>query len=232
MLEVNTTPTINLGNDTVICENEIITLNAENPGSVYSWSTGENTQFINVSDSGIYWVEVNNGCKSSDTILVSQIFGFDLGQDKALCSQAILIKSNTEADSYLWSTGETTQSIFVNSEGLYWLETLRENCIFRDSISVERNSGLKLFIPNSFTPNGDGLNEQFKPAGSKQTNYKMIIFNKWGQVLFKTTEINEGWNGTCHGKPVNEDIYIWYISYESSCSDKPVTRGGSLFLYR
>jgi gliding motility-associated-like protein len=72
-----------------------------------------------------------------------------------------------------------------------------------------------LYLPSSFTPNGDGLNDEFGPNGEKidPDGYSFIIFNRWGEVLFSTTDVTEKWNGKINngGELVPEDAYVWKI---------------------
>ncbi|HWY98086.1 MAG TPA: gliding motility-associated C-terminal domain-containing protein, partial [Bacteroidia bacterium] len=70
------------------------------------------------------------------------------------------------------------------------------------------------YIPNAFSPNNDGLNEVFLPKGSYICGFEMYIFDRWGQQLYHTTDINKGWNGKIgNGSiPVQEDTYIYLIN--------------------
>jgi gliding motility-associated-like protein len=70
-----------------------------------------------------------------------------------------------------------------------------------------------LYIPSAFTPNGDGLNETFKPVGQYVKSFEMYIFDRWGIQLYHTTDINQGWNGTVNGGSISqEDTYIYKIT--------------------
>lgn len=69
----------------------------------------------------------------------------------------------------------------------------------------------KIYIPNSFTPNGDDLNDIFKPRSVYLESYNLKVFNRWGDKLFETNNINEGWDGTSLGKPCQEDVYIYLV---------------------
>lgn len=65
------------------------------------------------------------------------------------------------------------------------------------------------FVPNSFTPNGDGLNELFFPSGSGILDLKFYVFDRWGELIFQTTKLNDGWDGTYKGWSVKSDVYVW-----------------------
>jgi gliding motility-associated-like protein len=85
-----------------------------------------------------------------------------------------------------------------------------ENSIEKYLIIFPNN---QIFIPTAFSPNRDGLNEIFKPEGMSYVNeYKLEIFNRWGELLFKTNDINQGWDGTYLGQPVFEGVYVYKIS--------------------
>lgn len=72
-----------------------------------------------------------------------------------------------------------------------------------------------LYIPNAFTPNGDGVNETFAPQGQSITNFNMKIFNRWGQMLYETDKMDAGWNGEYNGTKSQQDVYIYKIKAEA-----------------
>ena len=96
----------------------------------------------------------------------------------------------------------------------------------RDSLSkyIYVNDVIIFYIPNSFTPDGDEYNQEFKPiitSGVDIYNYHMTIFNRWGEILFESYNPNFGWNGTYGGAGlVNEGTYIWQIEFKETMSDK------------
>ena len=69
------------------------------------------------------------------------------------------------------------------------------------------------YVPNTFTPDGDGVNEIFRPYGEgiDFSQYTMQIFNRWGELIYETNEPELGWDGTYKGKPVQVGTYIWKI---------------------
>jgi gliding motility-associated-like protein len=85
-----------------------------------------------------------------------------------------------------------------------------ENSIEKYLIIFPNN---QIFIPTAFSPNGDGLNEIFKPEGMAYVNeYKMEIFNRWGELIFVSKDLNVGWDGTYRGQPVHEGVYLYKIT--------------------
>jgi gliding motility-associated-like protein len=67
----------------------------------------------------------------------------------------------------------------------------------------------QLFFPNAFTPNGDGVNDIFRPGGMGIRTYRMEIYDRWGKLIFQTTDMNHGWDGTLGGQPLPSDTYIY-----------------------
>jgi gliding motility-associated-like protein len=131
---------------------------------------------------------------------------------------------------YVWTVEGLNQRYEVNpfiyfpQIGNYRV-TLTATNIFncKDEVSkfVEIKNDFSVFIPNSFTPNYDGLNDNFKPVfslyGLDYTKYKLEIFDRWGHELFSTNDFSEGWNGTLHNKgedPLKEDTYVYKVSYK------------------
>lgn len=74
------------------------------------------------------------------------------------------------------------------------------------------------YVPNTFTPNGDGVNDEFLPSvlGVSTDGYQLMIFNRWGQLIFETTDINTGWDGYYLGAPCQEDTYVWKIELSNT----------------
>jgi large repetitive protein len=71
-----------------------------------------------------------------------------------------------------------------------------------------------IFVPNTFTPDGDEFNNVFKPVvplGMALDDYTLLIFNRWGEILFESHDVDFGWDGTYHGETVKEGTYIWTI---------------------
>lgn len=85
-----------------------------------------------------------------------------------------------------------------------------------DSIPTVEKSQLQM--PNAFSPNGDGINDIYKPKSGYQniTEFHAYIYNRWGEKLFEWTNPAEGWDGTYHGKPVKEGVYFVVVNAKGS----------------
>ncbi|MBT7492520.1 MAG: hypothetical protein HN704_13035, partial [Bacteroidetes bacterium] len=138
---VDDLPIVDLGSDVSICEGNSINLDAGNLGSEFLWSTGEITQAIDISETGLYSVSVTNvaGCFAEDVFLliVNQNPTPDVGADTSICESDFVELNSGSFDSYLWSTGETTQSILVYTSGNYGITVIDANgCESSDAIFV------------------------------------------------------------------------------------------------
>ena len=91
--------------------------------------------------------------------------------------------------------------------------TSDKGCTADTCIVIEVKEDFTIYIPNTFTPNDDGLNDVFIPviSGAKQSTYALDIYDRWGQLVFNTNTMSEGWNGKYKGQLVQEDAYLWKI---------------------
>lgn len=133
-------PLVNLGNDTTLCDGTLYVCNAGNFTS-YSWSTGDTTSSIETQMPGTYSVTVTDsiGCSNSDSINVSYLSAltFTLGPDISFCPGASLIINPGLYSNYIWSTGESSQSINVTQAGVYAVTVSDENlCRASDTIEA------------------------------------------------------------------------------------------------
>lgn len=135
-------PVVNLGNDTTICNGNTLTLNAGNTGATYLWSNAATTQSISVTASGTYWAKVTNasGCFDYDTVIVTvnPVPTIALGNDTSFCAgNAIILDAGNAGMTFLWSNGDTTQTITASTSGTYWAKvTNTSGCFNTDTLVV------------------------------------------------------------------------------------------------
>lgn len=226
---VNPSPLVALGNNQTICDGQITTLDAGNSGASYLWSTGETTQIINATGAGTYWVIVGlNNCLAKDTVSTFIAPKVHL-YDSSLCTiSPIILDPGAGASNYLWSNGSTTQTISVDVAGTYWVVAIFGSCMSGDSSHITGDgTGGGLFIPNAFTPNEDNLNEVFLAMGTGIQLFDMNVFDRWGNLIFTSDNVNKGWNGKIEGghyagkkngsDVAQEDVYVWTINYTTQC---------------
>lgn len=88
-----------------------------------------------------------------------------------------------------------------------------------------------VYVPNAFTPNGDNTNEVFRPAGRGVKQFSILIFNRWGELLFESNAMDAGWDGTFKGQPCKEDVYTWKIVINND-NGAEKRLNGHVILYR
>jgi gliding motility-associated-like protein len=87
-----------------------------------------------------------------------------------------------------------------------------DNAVFSVSNTTELTPYMSIYIPNSFTPNGDGLNDTFGIYGESVNDYNMQVFNRWGQVVFESNNVTERWDGTYNGRQVPQGAYVYRVT--------------------
>jgi len=128
---------------------------------------------------------------------------------------------------YLWSTGSTDSVISVKEQGDYTIDVKDFHCCTnQDTVYIKV---FEYFIPNAFTPDGDGLNDVFRAVGLyRNINYNLQVYNRWGERIFETNDLDEGWNGISGGKYCPPDTYVWIIHVDFLGQD--IVTSGSIVL--
>lgn len=140
-----------LPEDTTVCNGTSLTLKLGLPATTYVWSNGSNADFLVVTESGKYWVDIistnANGanCPISDTINITFPSSpkFSFGNDTIICQDKLplILAPALPAATYLWQDGTTNASYLANAQGLYWLQVTSGGCSFRDSILIATTTG-------------------------------------------------------------------------------------------
>ncbi|MEP6616895.1 MAG: PKD domain-containing protein [Ginsengibacter sp.] len=246
-------PAANAGNDSTICAGGIVQLHATG-GSSYIWSPALYLNDPTISDpvgtppiTITYTVTVRDtiGCpkpaQDSVTVIVQKVLADAGPRDTSIVLRQPLQLNATGGDGYLWSpsAGLTNPNIpnpvahLSNNQEYVVKVTTSAGCSATDSINVtvyKIDPGV--YVPNAFTPNNDGLNDQFHAIaiGMKSIKY-FRIFNRWGQLLFSTKETKKGWDGTYSGKPQDPAIYVWVVE-GTDYLDQKVAQKGTVVLIR
>tara|TARA_B110000459_G_scaffold204082_1_gene264120 strand:- start:1058 stop:3949 length:2892 start_codon:yes stop_codon:yes gene_type:complete len=222
-------PLIAEGDSLVLCPNTSIVLHATG-GNSYVWNTSETTNSIQLNSTGTYFVRSTNGnCPGGyDTIVImndiipsAQIIG-----DSIFCTGESTILNALGSGNFSWSTGTTGDHLLVRFEEEIIL-TAENSCgiLASDSILIIKedcNLTTKVYIPNAFTPNGNGRNELFKVMGTNILSINGKIYNRWGELVFEWNDINDGWDGTFRNEPASSGVYIYKITVEDSNYDDNV----------
>lgn len=213
-------PTLDLGTDTLLCEGEVLVLDATNSSSTYLWQDGSSAPTIDANSTiGFYSVTVTNLCGTvSDEITI----GFqpapqvDLGEDLVLCAGESQVYDVTwPLSDYLWQNGSSEPELVLEESGVYWVRLSNECGVATDTLLVlTEECNCSVYVPNAFTPNADGINDFFYPISNcDMEEYQFRILNRWGQVIFESDDPNQSWDGSIKGVNVQVDTYIWQIVY-------------------
>lgn len=228
---------VSIGNDTLLCPGEELTLTAnlddgfklDDTVTTYLWNTGDTVPQITVNSPGTYWVEVtiNHRFKALDSIVVDYEepleWGFPFDEERTIerCYSDLPITiAGPEAShdaQYIWSTGESTRTIDVRDEGYYHLRVVTE-CFDEEGsftlkpVNCQFDSTMfdgHVYIPNAFTPNGRNPHWIISGIGP---NTRVEVYNRWGQQIFESNDyLNNWWDGTFNGAPVPAGVYTYRI---------------------
>ena len=199
--------------------------------SSYLWSTGETATcfYSNIIGSSSYTITVTdaNGCTAAGTSVISLFTDSiiaDTTSAPASCGQANgFITVNPYGGSgpyqYLWSIGRLSSKIDSLAPGIYQVTVSDINsCSATASYLVENDStscAVSLVIfPTAFTPNGDGMNDVFTLLYTPDIDqFKIQIYDRWGQMIYESFDITQGWDGTYKGSAQPTGTYVWFAQY-------------------
>jgi gliding motility-associated-like protein len=208
--------------DTTICGPWTAISSAAN--GAYTWSTGDTASFIQINTGGTYWVVASSGCGVIDTFHVT-LTDKKLHLDDALvCTgDSVIIPVSLNVSSVttvLWSTGATQSSVVFHDTGIYWVQVTEGSCVANDTMTISFTPcGCEFFLPNAFSPNGDGLNDYFTPKYLAQDHtctehFSLKIYSRWGEEVYSGTQSGKGWNGYYKNEPADVGVYMYHLSYE------------------
>jgi gliding motility-associated-like protein len=230
---------VNLGNDTGICEGTTLSLDATLQGSdSYLWQDGSTYATYAVSNEGIYSVSVTkDGCTLLDTISVGMIHPIlNIQEHDTIICKGLQITLHATAfpeSNFLWNTGSTTATTVTNGVGEHAVIATNICGTFDDSINIqEKICPCTVFIPNAFSPNGDGKNDVFEVGIScpQITGYTFSIYNRYGQKIFQSLKPGQNWDGMDNGHSADAGTYFFYLQYKDGTNE--VKRKGDILLIR
>ena len=182
---------------------------------------------------GNYLISIRDryGCSFEEEVILAgpPPFIIDLGPDWIVeLGESVRIEpsSSDVVESFFWEPGELIDCVGdcwvldwppPNSMTLSMTAYSENDCIATDSVAIEVTKTRKVYIPNTFTPNGDGTNDHFTVFAdipNVEKIEKMIIFDRWGGVVFENqdffpNELMEGWDGTSNGEPLDNGVYVY-----------------------
>ncbi len=224
-VDIKPVPVVRLGPDSTLCYDGNFQLVASNISEAqYSWSNGATTQAIIPRFTGTYTVTATlAGCSNRDTIRLVFLPSpkLDLAPESPLCTPengtVVLDSRGGSRQTYFWpETGDTTSRITVSRLGMYTVvATNLEGCTLSDTTQVIELCDPRLYVPDAFTPNGDGRNDQLDVYGLYFIDFEIKVYNRWGEVIFASNDVNQKWDGMYKGTKVQPGAYPYVVSFGS-----------------
>ncbi len=234
-VEVHDLPIPWITSDTTICRGDSMMIAAAG-GDHYQWNTGHTVPNIYVSpNSGTrYEVTVTdvNGCSSYDDMWldviqlpVTEIYA----PEDTICRGNSIMLSVSGASDYLWSTGASSSSITVSPQEhtTYWATgTNSMNGIYCHATDTFRLGVIRcnrFYVPNAFSPDGDGINDRFGPVGefAGVEFFEFYVYDRYGRALFLSKDPEQSWDGTMpNGQPAPDGVYTYKMRIKEAYSDE------------
>jgi gliding motility-associated-like protein len=233
-----------------ICLGDTVLLTAVNVTS-YQWNNGVSNQSIEVHPltNTQYRLIGNTACRIDTayhniTVNPKPQANFVYSPEFPIVGDGVNLNySGTTAVNYQWF--DNMNILFSNQPNPFFViqEPLQTTinlivsnqfgCMDSISKTIITNGNISIWIPNSFTPNGDGLNDIFKAESASEVNdFQLYIYNRWGQLIFESKDINIGWDGKFMNEYVKSDVYILTLIYSGKNSKVSQRKEGSLNVIR
>lgn len=236
-------PTLSITGNTTICEGKATLLSASG-GVSYLWSNGNTASSIEIQPaiSSDYNVSTSNGaCSVSKTVSVSVIptYTVNIGTNLTIIAGESVTLNSTGGGTLSWLPEEgldcyscpTPLASPVKTTTYYLTSKNSLGCSNTDSITLTVLTCTDLFVANAFSPNKDNVNDilYVKNECVKELDFK--IFDRWGNMVFESNTISEGWDGTSNGKAMNPGIFVYYVN-ASFLSGESVSKKGTVCLMK
>jgi gliding motility-associated-like protein len=225
---------LNLGNDTTICTGNTLVITADFGTGTYLWQDGSKQAYYYVTKGGYYYVRAQVGrCMASDTIHVQfdDTLHVKLGRDTVLCAgETYTLYPNGAGRDYKWQDSSDVSTYRVTEAGIYAVVAQNTCGQAVDSVTVGyRNCDCQVFLPTAFSPNGDGVNDFFRPKYRCEiANFQLSVYNRWGQRIYYNTDPQVGWTGKKDNNPVPFGTYVWVLQYTIVSTGQTINQTGSV----
>ncbi|HNI44875.1 MAG TPA: gliding motility-associated C-terminal domain-containing protein, partial [Chitinophagales bacterium] len=204
----------NLTGDTEICEGETTTLSLADSYSQYLWSNNATTATLN-TNGGTYSVTVTdaNDCSTITSITIIENPNPTpsiIGEHDIPEFTSTTWSVSPTFPQYIWSNSATTPSITVAEEETYSVTVTDANdCKGTAAAILDLIPSKAVLFPSAFSPNNDSVNDDFGATTKNVISYSVEIFNRWGQRVFSSDNINQRWDGTYKGVAQEMGVYVY-----------------------
>jgi gliding motility-associated-like protein len=239
--------------DTSICYGDQIQLRGGG-GAFYQWSPGTTLSDSTIAspvasppDTTLYTLTVTDtlGCPKpvSKSIMVSVVPPIPAfaGNDTIITTGQTFQLHASGGNQYVWTPVSGLSDPDISDPVVNWSKDIQyrvkvlkepEGCFAYDTINVRYIIGPAIYVPSAFTPNGDGMNDVFRPVPVGITHIDYFrVYNRWGQLVFETKQYMKGWNGYFHSKPAPAGGYVWMVQGEDF-NGRSIIKKGAVTLIR
>lgn len=223
--------------DTITCPGESVLLTGPVTSDTYQWQDGSQVQTLLAQQAGIYVLSVSNTCgmrrDSFELTYDTRTPVFMVDDTYVLCigDSVTLEASQTFPVTYVWSTQSDSPSISVTTPGVYTITIITDCTESSNNYVVELkedcNPSDEIYIPNVFSPNGDGINDVFGVFPNESMDIVSItgsIFDRWGNLVFQSAANPFLWDGQFSNQELQPGVYAYNIVVEYNRDGKVVRR--------
>jgi len=216
-------PALALGKDTLLCQPAALTLKAYGPARSWQWQDNSTAQTLQATAAGLYWVAVTDtfGCVSRDSINISRtsLYLNVVSNVTTIFPSPVQLSVQSNGN-VTWQASPTlscTQCLNPVASPLltttYQLSSTKDNCTLQAAVMVKVEKDVYVYVPSAFTPDGNAINNELKVLTNMQTDFTLQIFNRYGQLVYRSTDMSHGWNGLYQGKRQPAGNYIYLLRY-------------------
>ncbi|HET6252416.1 MAG TPA: gliding motility-associated C-terminal domain-containing protein [Puia sp.] len=245
-LTIRTLRDVNLGRDSTLCPGDSLILDAGSGYLTYVWQDASTDSVYTVDKAGTYIVRAVDQCDhpSADTVMIGYVDKtLSAGPDLTLCvKEDGLLTASSGFNFYTWQPSEAIagdtagQSVTIRPAAtMSFIVTAfdKGSCPLRDTVLVTVTNCLnRLLVPGAFTPNDDGRNDWMRPiAIGDLVRYEFTIYNRWGQIVFRSSDPDAGWDGRIQGHIQEPGTFVWTCRYQFA-GEEPTSAKGTFLLVR
>ncbi len=238
---------LHLPDSVVICDGKPASLDAKLNGFLnasYRWRDGSTSSKKIVNRPGLQIVDITfRDFTYTDTVKVVALpTKIDLQKDTLLCQNSQLeLNAGPGFETYTWQHGPKTAKAQVNKAGIYSIVAQNKCGQAQAEVKVETTTcTCRDYVPNTFSPNGDGQNDQFGPflhcTQTRFEQYNFRIMDRWGNEIFQSSDSQASWDGKSRGQVANTGIYYWKLVYAypdyATRRTRTISKAGTITLIR
>ena len=232
-----------------ICEGGSQVLTATG-GTSYEWKfndasiPGETNDHLTVTEPGTYSVTITNGTCSRDAsntavVTLSSVAGLRYTDVNVTANTPARLSARPIGETYEWTpvTGlnnpNSPEPMVTITESIQYTVMIRpdQGCTIIDTVLVKvLAADNKIFVPTAFTPNGNNVNDRLRPVSGLSRIHTFRVYNRWGNLVYQTSEIGAGWDGTHKGVLQPADTYTWFLTGISLSGEQVKLSGNTLLI--